>query len=188
VTEVTKPLRTRPARFADCQSDVARKPRRVAAKLSTGARRTRAAMERGPGRHLKISKLVGRRRLWNPTLRIPEATLRLLQWPAFRYRDRGPRSLEAGIVWSHRDYPNGALSYGRLVRRDSSHVQNLAPHSRPNRCRSRRKGDLRRSRHSRTNDRCAGIGNMLRGERKGVAADLNKSVGEHTVGEHKNVS
>ncbi len=29
---------------------------------------------------------------------------------------------------------------------------------------------------------------MLRGERKVVAADLNKSVGEHTVGEHKNAS
>jgi hypothetical protein len=29
---------------------------------------------------------------------------------------------------------------------------------------------------------------MLRAERKVGAADLNKSVGEHTVGEHKNVS
>lgn len=29
---------------------------------------------------------------------------------------------------------------------------------------------------------------MLRGERKVVGADSNKSVGEHTVAEHKNVS
>jgi hypothetical protein len=51
-------------------------------------------MERGPGRHGKISKLVERRQLSYPTLRIPEATLTLLQWPAFLYLDRGPRSPE----------------------------------------------------------------------------------------------
>jgi hypothetical protein len=70
---------------------VVKEPRRVAAKLSAGARCTRGRKrDRGPGQRPVSCEL----------LRPPHG--RLIQWG--------------------------------IIRRDRSHVHNLAPHARPNRC------------------------------------------------------
>jgi hypothetical protein len=160
----------------------------------------RAAVKPRPWPPSQNRNVTSCRRLSNPTLQIPQSIIgkfpnQLLTCPIFAVGRvagiaiPGPVKPGPGIISAQL-----RLRANRHVIRRSSHVQNQPPHARPDQCRWRRLGALRRNRCNRTTGRYAGIGNRLRGERRAAESDcnaaeaLNKLVGEHTAGEDRNVS